>query len=206
MVDKFCGGCCAAPDEHHHGADFFAPYVMRKADDCRILDCRVAVQTVFHFNGIDIVAAGDDHTLLQNVVCPASPRIPPPERSNPVISTTSIERSIPPVADWYRDPVKVFDELYFIGTNEHSAWALVSDDGILILDTLFDYATGESIVGGLSKLGFDPADIDIVESAPRFVSDSVVTIKQFHSRSSSITRTLCLSCSKSDLKMGYQYR
>jgi metallo-beta-lactamase class B len=39
---------------------------------------------------------------------------------------------------------------------------VVSDQGILILDTLFDYATGESIVGGLQKLGFDPADIEVV--------------------------------------------
>jgi metallo-beta-lactamase class B len=56
----------------------------------------------------------------------------------------------------------VFDELYFVGTDDHASWAVVTSEGIMLLDTVFDYATGESIVGGLGKLGFDPADIELV--------------------------------------------
>ena len=106
------------------------------------------------------LAAGNDHTLLRDVVCPASPRIAPVTPTT--VSSTLTQRLIPPVDEWYREPARVFDELYFIGTDEHSSWAVVTDEGILLLDTLFDYATGESIVGGLQKLGFDPADIELV--------------------------------------------
>ncbi len=108
------------------------------------------------------LAAGSDHTLLQNTVCPDSPRVPPPRPTTTATTETIRQRVVPPIQEWYREPVKVFDELYFIGTNNHSSWAVVTDEGILILDTLYDYATGESIVGGLQKLGFDPADIDLV--------------------------------------------
>ena len=31
------------------------------------------------------------------------------------------------------------------------------DDGIILIDTLYDYAAEEAIVGGLKKLGLDPA-------------------------------------------------
>lgn len=105
------------------------------------------------------LAAGNDHQLLQNVVCPASPRVPPVPAP---AGSTARERVIPPVSEWYREPVRVFDELYFVGTNDHSSWAVVTSEGIMLLDTLYDYATGEAIVGGLQKLGFDPADIDLV--------------------------------------------
>jgi metallo-beta-lactamase class B len=105
------------------------------------------------------LAAGDDHQRLIQSVCPANPRIPEPVQS---ASAPRPERIIPPIADWYREPAKVFDELYFVGTDEHSSWAIVSDDGIMLLDTVFDYATGDAIVGGLKKLGFDPADIEYV--------------------------------------------
>lgn len=105
------------------------------------------------------LAAADDHQLLQGVICPASPRVEP----TPVVpSTVATPRTVPPVLEWYREPARVFDELYFIGTNDHSSWAVITDEGIMILDTLYDYATGESIVGGLQKLGFDPADIELV--------------------------------------------
>jgi metallo-beta-lactamase class B len=52
--------------------------------------------------------------------------------------------------------------LYFVGTNDHSSWAIVTDEGIMLLDTVFDYATGDAIVDGLKQLGFDPADIEFV--------------------------------------------
>lgn len=104
-------------------------------------------------------AAGDDHQRLIQSICPANPRIPEVPRP---ASSARPERVIPPIGDWYREPARVFDELYFVGTDEHSSWAVVSDDGIMLLDTVFDYATGDAIVGGLIKLGFDPADIEYV--------------------------------------------
>jgi metallo-beta-lactamase class B len=63
---------------------------------------------------------------------------------------------------WYTEPAKVFDNLYFVGTKFHSSWALTSSEGIILLDTLYDYASEEAIVGGMKKLGLDPATVKYV--------------------------------------------
>ena len=68
----------------------------------------------------------------------------------------------PSRAIWYAEPAKVADNLYFLGTKVHNSWALVGSDGIIVLDALFDYATPDEIVGGLKKLGLDPARVKYV--------------------------------------------
>jgi metallo-beta-lactamase class B len=69
----------------------------------------------------------------------------------------------PPAREtWYTEPAKVFDNLYFVGTKFHSSWALTSSEGIILIDTLYDYASEEAIVGGLKKLGLDPASVKYV--------------------------------------------
>ena len=56
----------------------------------------------------------------------------------------------------------MFDNLYFIGTKIHSAWALTTSDGIIVIDTLFDYAIEPEMVDGLTALGLDPRNIKYV--------------------------------------------
>src|SRR6195256_2142810 len=68
----------------------------------------------------------------------------------------------PDRSTWFTEPAKVFDNLYFVGTKIHSSWALTSSDGIILIDTLYDYASEEAIVGGLKKLGLDPALVKYV--------------------------------------------
>src|ERR1700704_6339496 len=68
----------------------------------------------------------------------------------------------PDRSTWVTEPAKVFDNLYFVGTKIHSSWALTSSDGIILIDTLYDYASEEAIVGGLKKLGLDPAKVKYV--------------------------------------------
>ena len=54
----------------------------------------------------------------------------------------------------------VFDQLYFVGQNDVSAWALKTSDGIVLFDALNgpeDVAA--TIVPGMKKLGLDPARI-----------------------------------------------
>src|SRR5262245_27909464 len=63
---------------------------------------------------------------------------------------------------WFTEPAKVFDNLYFVGTKIHSSWALTTSDGIILIDTLYEYASDEAIVGGLKKLGLDPASVKYV--------------------------------------------
>src|SRR6266851_3057054 len=63
---------------------------------------------------------------------------------------------------WFIEPAKVFDNLYFVGSKIHSSWALTSSEGIILIDTLWTYNSEEEIVGGLKKLGFDPAKVKYV--------------------------------------------
>src|SRR5581483_9612816 len=69
-------------------------------------------------------------------------------------------RSGPPDrSTWHADPVKVFDNLYFFGQSEYAVWAITTSQGIIVLDTIFDYSVEDEVVGGLKKLGLDPAQI-----------------------------------------------
>jgi metallo-beta-lactamase class B len=68
----------------------------------------------------------------------------------------------PARATWYAEPAKVFDNLYFVGGKIHSAWALTTREGIILLDTIYPYNSEELIVGGMRKVGLDPKDIKYV--------------------------------------------
>jgi metallo-beta-lactamase class B len=63
---------------------------------------------------------------------------------------------------WFAEPAKVFDNLYFVGSKIHNSWALTGTDGIILIDTLWTYNSEEEIVGGLKKLGLDPAKVKYV--------------------------------------------
>src|SRR5258708_27789318 len=68
----------------------------------------------------------------------------------------------PDRSTWITEPAKVFGNLYFVGTKFHSSWALTTSEGIILIDTLYDYASEEAIVGGLKKLELDPAAVKYV--------------------------------------------
>lgn len=68
----------------------------------------------------------------------------------------------PDRAGWYASPYKVFDNLYWLGTRQHSSWALRTSEGIIIIDTNFAWATQPEIIDGLSKLALNPSDIKYV--------------------------------------------
>jgi metallo-beta-lactamase class B len=95
-------------------------------------------------------AAGTDHVALFEATCVHTPG-PPPALTGP--------REVPELSTWHHEPVKVFDNLYYIGEKEYSAWALVTSDGIIAIDTIWSHSVEDEIVGGLKKLGFDPAKI-----------------------------------------------
>jgi len=63
---------------------------------------------------------------------------------------------------WYADPQKVFDNLYFVGQTEYSAWAITTSQGIILLDAIYDYSVEAEVDEGLRKLGLNPADIKYV--------------------------------------------
>ena len=68
----------------------------------------------------------------------------------------------PDRAGWYASPYKVFDNLYWLGTRQHSSWALQTSAGLIIIDTNFAWATQPEIIDGLTKLGLQPSDIKYV--------------------------------------------
>ena len=71
-------------------------------------------------------------------------------------------RQIPARAGWYAEPAKVADNLYFLGTQSHNSWALVGSEGIIVFEALFDYAVRDEVLGGLKKLGLNPAHVKYV--------------------------------------------
>jgi metallo-beta-lactamase class B len=62
----------------------------------------------------------------------------------------------------YAPPFKIFDNFYWLGTRAHSSWALQTSAGIIVIDTNFAWATEPEIIGGLTKLGLEPANIKYV--------------------------------------------
>ena len=71
-------------------------------------------------------------------------------------------RGAPPREQWYAEPAKLFDNLYFVGADNDSAYALATSDGIILLNTVPDYAVEAEIIDGFKKLGLDPAKIKYV--------------------------------------------
>ena len=68
----------------------------------------------------------------------------------------------PDRANWYASPYKVFDNLYWLGTRQHSSWALRTSEGLIILDTNFAWATQPDIIDDLKALSLDPRQIKYV--------------------------------------------
>jgi metallo-beta-lactamase class B len=95
-----------------------------------------------------------DFPGLVTALCVAPASAPPPDVAPPP----------PPAnrANWYTEPAKVFDDVYFVGTKDRSAWVLPTSDGLILIDTTFEYEADQVIVGGLRKLGFDPANVKYV--------------------------------------------
>ena len=83
-------------------------------------------------------------------------------RARAVGAAAAAPRPDPPRADWYQPPERVFDNLYWVGTKEHSAWILKTSAGLVLIDTLFHYAVEPSIIDGVRKLGLDPKSIKYV--------------------------------------------
>jgi metallo-beta-lactamase class B len=86
---------------------------------------------------------------------------------------------------WFAEPAKVFDNFYFVGSKIHNSWALTSTEGIILIDTLWTYNSEEEIVGGLKKLGLDPANVKYViisHAHPDHVGGAKLMQDRFHSR------------------------
>src|SRR5262249_48591769 len=106
------------------------------------------------FTGIYTATCGADTPATTPAAAPA--RTPPPAPAAPPGGGP------PDRAQWYAPPHQVFDNLYWVGTKEHSSWALKTSEGLILIDTLYNYAVEAEIVDGLKTLGLDPATIKYV--------------------------------------------
>jgi metallo-beta-lactamase class B len=106
-------------------------------------------------------AAGTNHPGLFSSLCSAANLRPasPPQRGQRAAAPGAARPATPERSTWHAEPVKVFDNLYYVGMTEYSAWAVKTSDGIILLDTIYDYSIEDEVAEGLKKLGLDPASI-----------------------------------------------
>jgi metallo-beta-lactamase class B len=117
----------------------------------KLVDARVAAARA---------AAGQDHLGLFDRICAAPTPVP---ASTAAPQTGAAPQQGPPERSlWHAEPAKVFDNLYFVGEIEYSAWAVTTSEGIILIDAIFDYSVEDEVVGGLKKLGLDPTTIKYV--------------------------------------------
>jgi metallo-beta-lactamase class B len=106
-------------------------------------------------------AAGSDYLPVFNDLCGSlTPRPATAAAHGPAPAAPSTDP--PPRSQWHVDPVKVFDNLYYLGQSEYTAWAVTTSAGIIVIDPLFEYSVEDEIVNGLTKLGLDPREIKYV--------------------------------------------
>ncbi|HUF76476.1 MAG TPA: MBL fold metallo-hydrolase [Longimicrobiales bacterium] len=102
-------------------------------------------------------AAGQDHQFVFGRLCagPIEAVGAPP----PVGEVPPALPSADPSREWYAEPVRVFDDLYFLGQTAFSVWGLRTSEGIILVDAIFDYSVEAEVIEGLRKLGIDPGEI-----------------------------------------------
>jgi metallo-beta-lactamase class B len=59
-------------------------------------------------------------------------------------------------------PLKLFDNLYFVGTTVVGAFIIDSGDGLIMLDTGNGDTDAEMMVDDMKKLGLDPSEIKVI--------------------------------------------
>jgi metallo-beta-lactamase class B len=114
-------------------------------------------------------AAGDDWQNLFNFQCygpgPGGQRTPPgaapaqAKGGGGAGKGAGKQAGPPDRSTWYSEPVKVFDNLYFFGQSEYAVWAITTSQGIIVVDTIFDYSVEAEVAEGMKKLGLNPANI-----------------------------------------------
>jgi metallo-beta-lactamase class B len=156
---------------------------------CGVLLVAAGLSTVANAQGskaaaqvhLDIAKAaayrhGHDLSKLYETVCepalsergPVEPKPTDGGQTAPSLAA----RKVPPRSEWYSEPAKVFDNLYWLGSHGDaysvpsvsgdSTWAVKTSQGLILIDTGYDYSAKELITDGLKKLGEDPTQIKYV--------------------------------------------
>src|SRR5881397_1793641 len=86
-------------------------------------------------------AARQEHTSLFGLCTAPEPAAAAAQRGQQAAQP----QGPPDRKQWHAEPVKVFDNLYFLGMTEYSSWAVNTSDGIIIIDAIFDYSVEDEI-------------------------------------------------------------
>ena len=97
-----------------------------------------------HVMAAKLLSAND--IRIVKYACPGQP----PLSKNPVRGQDAV----------LAPPTKIFDQLYFLGTDFVASYALVTSGGIILLDTMDNNGEAQKIIAdGLKVVGLDPAQI-----------------------------------------------
>ena len=108
-------------------------------------------------------AAGTEFAGVFQRICNEASATPATAASRAARGATPARPAGPPPREsWHAEPAKVFDNLYFLGQTEYSVWAITTSAGVILIDSIFDYSVDDEVVGGMKKLGLDPATIKYV--------------------------------------------
>ncbi len=105
---------------------------------------------------------GNDLTTLYDTVC--APALSDRGPREPDIQALAESRApqTGPRSEWHTEPGKAFDNLFYIGSPFQSTWAVTTSEGIILIDSGYDYSAKELITDGLKKLHLDPTQIKYV--------------------------------------------
>ena len=106
----------------------------------------------------------------------------------PAAAAPAATRTIPPRSQWYTEPMKVFDNLYYVGgsrDDNFNVWAVTTSAGIILINSGHDYSVEELVVNGLTKMGLDPGQIKYIivnEGEPQFYGGSKLLQDRYQAR------------------------
>src|SRR5579864_6335962 len=106
-----------------------------------IASAQTTPTTVDAYLGAAKLAAGTEWAgTFLHLCIPPPAGLQPPGAPAAGAAARATPRRPPARETWYAEPAKVADNLYFLGTRIHSAWAIVGSEGIIVIEALFDYA------------------------------------------------------------------
>lgn len=78
------------------------------------------------------------------------------------VGIAQAQRPPPPMSERAREPFQIFDNLYFVGTGEVASYVITTNDGSILVDTLYGGPYTPYLLDSMSKLGLDIADVKYI--------------------------------------------